>query len=278
MAKVLGKSGAWAPIHKELARLGLLVRDPSDIKDILQYLRDNQAASVQKKRTEVDERMAPLEEKIQMLRAEKRLFWQVLNWFREMPPQIKIHSLMQEVEVYRKTLEEKIHTLAHIQNSVELSGAKAEFAVIKELRRLPDNYTVFNDLNLRANRYIHFDGVALQSAQIDHIVLGPSGIFVIETKSWSKEFSERGDYHNPFDQVKRAAYLCYRKVQRIGGVHVRSIIASDGHLPTKPQDSKVKVLRISELAGYIKWFTQNEISPVYFTKLETYLLQHIGGQ
>ena len=68
---------------------------------------------------------------------------------------------------------------------------------------------MISDIILHAKRHINFDGTTLQSAQIDHLVLSPSGIFVVETERWSEDFVASGDYHDPFDQVRRAAYLCY---------------------------------------------------------------------
>jgi hypothetical protein len=69
--------------------------------------------------------------------------------------------------------------------------------VIDRLRTLPSSAVVFNDVRLKATRYIRFNGIALISAQIDHVVLTPAGVFVIETKRWSHRFVESGDFYNP---------------------------------------------------------------------------------
>ena len=50
------------------------------------------------------------------------------------------------------------------------TGAKAEQAVAEALHKLPDDYFVFHDLEF-------------SSFNIDHVVLGPNGIFLVETKS-----------------------------------------------------------------------------------------------
>ena len=52
-------------------------------------------------------------------------------------------------------------------------GALGEYEVGAELERLPDDYLVFNDINTEEFGYF------------DHIVVGPKGIFAIETKNWS---------------------------------------------------------------------------------------------
>jgi hypothetical protein len=54
-------------------------------------------------------------------------------------------------------------------------GKYAEILVDKILSRLPDEYITFNDLLFKSNGY---------TVQIDHIVVSPFGIFVIETKGY----------------------------------------------------------------------------------------------
>lgn len=56
-------------------------------------------------------------------------------------------------------------------------GDSGEFAVARQLRRLPDKYFVINDLLFRNDKG--------HTTQIDHIVVSPYGIFVIETKNIS---------------------------------------------------------------------------------------------
>jgi len=83
-----------------------------------------------------------------------------------------------------------------------LKGAEGEEKVARSLSFLPAGHTVFNDMQLD-------DG----GPSFDHIVIGPSGIFVIETKNWSGEITfENGQvlYNGnkpgrpPLKQVKEA--------------------------------------------------------------------------
>jgi len=53
-----------------------------------------------------------------------------------------------------------------------LSGLGGEKTVIKALSKLGDEYALLNDLMLRD-----------RSGNVDHVVLGPNGVFVIETKN-----------------------------------------------------------------------------------------------
>ena len=117
---------------------------------------------------------------------------------------------------------------------------------------------------------------ALQSAQIDHLVLSPAGVFVIETKRWSRHFVEFGQYHDPFDQIQRSGYLCYDRLRtRFGKIRVRSVIACAGKLPSAPQDSQVKVLPVAELVGYILWFRQPELEPDRLLQVRHYLQRFV---
>lgn len=56
------------------------------------------------------------------------------------------------------------------------AGLRGETRVARELARGLDNaHCVFNDLSVRSG---------FRAAQIDHLVVGPGGVFVIETKNW----------------------------------------------------------------------------------------------
>lgn len=56
------------------------------------------------------------------------------------------------------------------------AGLRGESKVAQELARGLDNaHYVFNDLSLRSG---------FRRAQIDHVVVGPGGVFAIETKNW----------------------------------------------------------------------------------------------
>lgn len=52
-------------------------------------------------------------------------------------------------------------------------GKYSEKLVLKKMLQLPDEYTIFNDFLFESNGH---------STQIDHIVVSPYGVFVIETK------------------------------------------------------------------------------------------------
>ncbi|VGO20025.1 nuclease-related domain-containing protein [Pontiella sulfatireligans] len=83
-----------------------------------------------------------------------------------------------------------------------LKGAKGEEWVAHELAFLSSEYTVFNGLRLGGGKQ-----------NFDHIIVGPAGVFVVETKNWkgSVEFREGRLYAGgkepsrpPLKQVKAA--------------------------------------------------------------------------
>lgn len=92
-----------------------------------------------------------------------------------------------------------------------LMGLRGERAVGKALEELPPGYRVIHDLDIgRGN--------------VDHVVIGPSGVFAIETKVWNGRFSSRGGrlFHN--GREERAVLG-----QVVGGaVEVRRRLAAAG--------------------------------------------------
>ena len=63
-------------------------------------------------------------------------------------------------------------------------GAEGEEAVAAALEQLPsETWTVFHDVKWPGRRY----------ANVDHIVVGPSGVFVIDAKNWSGRVEIRDD-------------------------------------------------------------------------------------
>ncbi len=137
------------------------------------------------------------------------------------------------------------------------AGAEAELEMAKTLaRRLSDAYHVFHDVRVEADRW-KFDGKEhRRSAQIDHVVVGPGGVFVLEDKRWSKKFSEKGDYYDPFRQVNWSAKLLRDAIrEHIGeNIRVREILVSRGKLPSQPESSYAKIKCPEAVCGYIQWF------------------------
>ena len=63
-----------------------------------------------------------------------------------------------------------------VPSQAEYHGRQGEQWVFSILKQLPDDYYIWNDIVLQRNGY---------SVQIDHVVISPYGIFVIETKNYT---------------------------------------------------------------------------------------------
>jgi hypothetical protein len=197
---------------------------------------------------------------------------------------INISKKQQDVE-YRKSNRDKLigdrcqnirYDITYIEQvsaSHEFAGAIAELELIDFLSKLPENFYIINDVRIHFDRGIQFDGEWLESAQIDHLVISPAGLFVIEAKSWSKEFVGSGNYFDPYQQVKRSSYLCYKLLEdKLQGAKVRSIIAYKGAIPDKPDDSYVKVLQFRKVNGYILYFKEKKLNDEQIIDLAEYLM------
>lgn len=149
-------------------------------------------------------------------------------------------------------------------------GALGEQKVVKTLETLSDNYFLINDFavsfspaiyNRKENDYI-------KSVQIDHILVGPSGIFLIETKNWSEKSLENLSLRSPVEQIKRTSFaLFYLLNNEISNYHLRLDRHhwGDKKIPiknlivltnTKPKEEfqYVKILTLNELLSYVNYF------------------------
>lgn len=275
---VIGESGAWIDISEKMQRQGLNIRKVEDIAPLLTQLHGTYQPSSDNFHTVIAKCVHFKNQQLAALRAERGFLTAIINWFLVLWRKWDIARLYKEEQRYAERLSENIQALQELQQSPELAGAKAELEVIAQLRKLPGECTVFNNIKLRATRFIRFNGIPLQSSQLDHLVLSPAGLFVVETKRWSRQFAESGRYHNPFDQVQRARYLCQDVLKRtFGKLPVRSLILSAGSLPEAPEDSFTKVLHLADLNSYICWFNKKELTPDQLQDLRQYLGQYVVG-
>lgn len=157
----------------------------------------------------------------------------------------KIYATERRITVMKENLESK-----------EYCGAVAELKMIDFLRKLPNNYQVINDVSIKLNKSIRLDKEWIQSVQIDHLVIGPSGVFIIEVKNWSKKFASTGDFHDPYNQIKRHNRACYILLKEQCETKLRNIIACANHLPSKTDEKYIKVMPIEQVIGYILWFKE----------------------
>lgn len=109
----------------------------------------------------------------------------------------------------KKTLEPYHNAFKILNENQELfAGARGEEAVISVLSNLNDDYYIFNDLTLELSHTVFWTKHKeyVKSAQIDHLVIGPSGVFIIETKNW-KPNTLRETKFLPHYQIERARLI-----------------------------------------------------------------------
>jgi hypothetical protein len=151
-----------------------------------------------------------------------------------------------------------------------IAGAIGENLVAKELEKLSDDFVLFNDFSLRFERPIYNkkENDRIHSIQIDHLLVTHSGIFIIETKNWSKASIANYDLRSPVKQIERANYALYillHSEHRQGNgllkrhpwgdlkIPLRNIVAMIHHKP-KEKFQYVAIKKLQELNGYINHF------------------------
>lgn len=134
-------------------------------------------------------------------------------------------------------------------------GARGEEAISELLSTLPDTYHVFNDFT-----YGRF--------HVDHVVVGPVGVFAIETKCWSGKVTlDDGHIYvggmlpdrSPIDQARREANIVKAALEKEGWKgEVSSILvfASNTFAPTPADLHGVIVMNADKL---VESFTSGRV-------------------
>jgi hypothetical protein len=107
-------------------------------------------------------------------------------------------------------LDRKKRIIDEINSSIY--GAFGEQKVVNELEKLPDDHILINDFTCMFKRAIYNrrENDYIKSIQIDHILVSPSGVFLIETKNWSQRSLDNPDFYSPVQQVKRTSFVLYK--------------------------------------------------------------------
>lgn len=167
-----------------------------------------------------------------------------------------------------KELEYKKRIIDEVNNSIY--GALGEHKVVKELEKLSDENVLINDFSLRFHPAIcnRQENDYIKSIQIDHLLITPSGLFLIETKNWSAKSLASLDLRSPVQQVKRTNFALFKTLTdniSSGRLRLQQHHWGDRKIPirnlivltnSKPNEEfqYVKVLTISELLNYIGYF------------------------
>jgi hypothetical protein len=194
---------------------------------------------------------------------------------------------IREYETERKTLIEKrakseIDKLEYTRNVLEnsknlISGAIGENLVVKEIKKLSDDYVLINDFNLSFSRPIFYKkhNQRIYSVQIDHLLISKAGIFIIETKNWSKSSVNTINLRSPIEQIERSNFALYVYISEnitLNEHHwgeqqipIRNLIVMINNKP-KGKFKYVKIKLLNELNDYINYFepvlTENQIDRI----------------
>ncbi|RRN76997.1 NERD domain-containing protein, partial [Pseudoxanthomonas sp. SGD-10] len=170
------------------------------------------------------------------------------------------HSLLE--------LERKKTVVDNLNNFIY--GALGEQKVVKILKHLPDEYILINDFSVSFSPAIYNrqEDDYIRSVQIDHILVAPSGIFLIETKNWSEKSLENLSLRSPVEQIRRTSFVLFKLLNNEMSnyylhldkhhwgdkkISIKNLIVMT---KTKPHGEfqYVKVLTLNELIGYINYF------------------------
>ena len=129
----------------------------------------------------------------------------------------EIKHIENNIEVVAKdNISSELRRLDAINNAIEkekylVYGAIGETNVINEFKKLPKAYHVINDFKIEIDPpiYNRAEDDRIYSIQADHLVVGPTGIFVIETKYWSNKSISNEMLFSPVKQVKRAGFALF---------------------------------------------------------------------
>ena len=150
-----------------------------------------------------------------------------------------------------------------------IAGAVGENSTVKELEKLSNEYYLINDFSMEFNPpiYNRKENDKIFSIQIDHLLICKSGIFLLETKNWSKNSINNLDLRSPVKQISRTSYALFVLLNSESNINlvrhhwgsaripIRNIIVMTKVKP-KEEFKHSKVLTLNELNGYIQYFDE----------------------
>lgn len=163
-----------------------------------------------------------------------------------------------------------------------IAGAVGENLVVREIEKLSDDYILINDFSMRFTPpiYNRRNNDRIFSIQIDHLLISKAGLFILETKNWSKESIQSLDIRSPIKQVSRSNYALFVLLNSRNSnrqinlnthhwgdkqISIRSVVVMINQKPDV-KFKHVKVKALNELNSYINFFdpifTDEEFSTI----------------
>ncbi len=119
--------------------------------------------------------------------------------------------------------------------------------VIRLLTKLPNDYFLFNDINIENN-------------SIDHIVVCPKGIFAIDTKKWKDSSQKNLKYNKQYNMIKQGILNSkllndFLQKNNVGNYFVNTIIVyANWDEKLKEHFADIPVLQPEQLTQHISSF------------------------
>jgi hypothetical protein len=178
-----------------------------------------------------------------------------------------IEAVNQSSSSQLQILQQKKTVINQINNSIY--GAIGEQKVVNVLKNLSDDYILINDFicSFQPPIYNRKENDYIKSIQIDHVLVSPSGIFIIETKNWSGQSINNLNLHSPVQQVKRTNFALFKILaDKITNLNLKKNHWGDRKIPirnlivfinNKPLEEFqfVKILSLTQLISHVKYFT-----------------------
>lgn len=185
-------------------------------------------------------------------------------------------------ELIKSRSETKISRLKYTRSVIEgasnlISGAIGESLVVKEIKKLSDDYVLINDFNLTFSRPVYYkkQNQRIYSIQVDHLLISKAGIFIIETKNWSKSSIDSLSLRSPIEQIRRSSFALFIYISnnlKLKDHHwgeqqvpIRNLIVMINNKP-KGKFKHVSIKLLSELNTYLEYFepvlTDSQVSRI----------------
>ena len=152
-----------------------------------------------------------------------------------------------------------INSISHLEriiSSPHYSGAYGELKVLKELSKLDNSFHILCDVKRDLGKYVSYHRVwDLKTAQMDFVVVGPTGIFITEVKNWSSNYINAHDGLNPYEQVDRHGRVLWIYLKQHTFSYkpriTKLLIPIQGNLHYNPNYKSVLIRNVSGLNQFI---------------------------
>jgi len=263
MVKIIGISGTTKYLEKKLKCIKLEETDSfNGIKDI----KENYSELLANKY--VDVKRQYIEQK-NLLKEDETLLKNSILKLEEEPNKVqkREEKNLKKIQKSYGKLDKKEHkelkkTVSKLNKAKKIieknekvyQGSIGEEAVIIKLCELSDSYYLLNDVRLILPKSVYWKKHKeyVRSSQIDHILVGPNGIFLIETKNWNPNTMIQTNYlpHKQIDRASLIFYLLIGKHYKKRKLPVYNIVVTLRKLPKIHYDY-VNQLSLNDLNSYI---------------------------